>query len=302
MLKNLLYNAVPTADALPALRTLWREAFGDDERFVDAFFSLMRPEDCVHTLSLRGRVVAALYALPCELRCGGRSLRVAYIYAVATAVEYRGRGIMRSLMGRVHEALRAEGYAAALLLPSSPSLAAYYGSMGYRVCASRREALLDASDARVADCSIERRDAIGGDAYEFVGRFFERRNAVVHSREALEVNRVSCSLAGGGFFVAKSGEAIVAAAFLSIVGGRPLLLDIFSDSREVQEALVGALCREFGVEALPLLVCDNSVAPPGSVSDNSSDGDEKRGTPFAMALPFDGDFPAVINCSLMLDK
>lgn len=295
MLKNLLYNAVPTADALPSLRTLWCEAFGDDECFVNAFFALMRAEDCVHTLSLEGRVIAALYALPCELRHGADTLRVAYIYAVATDKEYRGRGIMRLLMRRVHEALRAQGYAASLLLPSSASLAAYYGSMGYRVCASRREALSDASAARGKGCSVERAEAVSGDIYEFIEGFFVRRNGIVHSREALEVNRVSCSLAGGGLFIAKSGGAIRAAAFLSIVGGRPLLLDIFSVSCEAQGALVGALCREFSVEALPLLVCDNSVAA-------ASECNEKRGTPFAMALPFESDFPSVINCSLMLDK
>ncbi len=301
MLKNLLYNAVSFADVLPSLRNLWCEAFGDDERFVDAFFSLMGAEDSLHTLSLGGRVVAALYALPCELWCEGRSLRVAYIYAVATDEVHRGRGIMRSLMGRVHEVLRAEGYAAAVLLPSSPSLAAYYGSMGYRPCASRREALLVASGALGAGCSVEQADAVGDDAYDFLEGFFMRRNSIVHSREALEMNRVGCALAGGGLFVAKSGDTIVAAAFVSIVGGRPLLLDLFSGNYEAQEALVGALCRKFSVGALPLLVCDNLVSGGRCGCENSADN-EKKGAPFAMALSFVCDFPVSINCSLMLDK
>lgn len=286
MLKNLLYNAVSFDVALPFLRNLWHEAFGDSLLFIDAFMRCFEAENCVHTLSMDGVVVAALYVLPYDLCYDGSLHRVAYVYAVATDEKYRGRGIMRSLMERVHETLRCEGYAAALLLPSSKRLADYYGSMGYVACASRKCRLLRPSVGAHTAYSLERAEALDSDIYDFLGHCFScRSNGIVHSRAALEVNRLGCSFAGGGLFMAREGRNIVAAAFLSIIEGQPLLLDVSACSSDAQDFIIGALCREFAVEALPLLVLD-----------------EKEGAPFAMALPFDSDFPATISLELMLDK
>ena len=59
---------------------LWQSAFGDSREFIDAFFAHFPCDECAHTLSVGGRVVAALYSLPFTLVNDGRELPAAYIY------------------------------------------------------------------------------------------------------------------------------------------------------------------------------------------------------------------------------
>lgn len=114
------------------LKTLWALAFGDEERFIDLFFSTAyAPERC-HFLTEGERVTAALYWLDCRLA----DQKIAYIYGVATHPAHRGKGLCRTLMAQTHEILAEQGYASAILMPAEPGLRRMYAKMGYRECAS----------------------------------------------------------------------------------------------------------------------------------------------------------------------
>ena len=90
----------PAGAAVPGLKKLWRLAFGDSEETVDAFFATgYAPDRCRSMMD--GETVAALYWLDCS--CEGETL--AYIYAVATHPDYRGRGLCRRLMEDTHGAM-----------------------------------------------------------------------------------------------------------------------------------------------------------------------------------------------------
>lgn len=124
----------PTPDRVGVLRMLWKQAFGDEDAFLDAFFSTgFSPERC--RCALEGeRLAAALYWLDCELE--GR--KIAYVYAVATDRAYRGRGICHGLMADAHGLLEARGYSGAVLVPGDPTLWSFYETMGYRPCTQIR--------------------------------------------------------------------------------------------------------------------------------------------------------------------
>lgn len=112
------------------LKTLWHLAFGDGEEAIDAFFrTAYAPERCRY-LTENGRVTAALYWLDCAYR----GQKQAYIYAVATHPDHRGRGLCRRLLADTHALLKEQGYAAALLVPAEEGLRAMYEKMGYRTC------------------------------------------------------------------------------------------------------------------------------------------------------------------------
>lgn len=112
------------------LKVLWREAFGDPDSWIDSFFTTaFSPERC-RCITEDGQTVAALYWLDCA--CQGKKL--AYMYAVATAKAYRGKGLCRALMADTHAHLVAKGYAGAVLVPGSDALRAMYEKMGYRTC------------------------------------------------------------------------------------------------------------------------------------------------------------------------
>ncbi len=118
----------PAAPQYPQLKALWQEAFGDPESFIEGFFATAFSPDRCLCITENGAVAAALYWLDCrweEKKC-------AYLYAVATAKSFRGRGCCKALMSRAHGLLREQGYAGALLVPGEPGLSSMYGKMGYK--------------------------------------------------------------------------------------------------------------------------------------------------------------------------
>lgn len=126
---------MPTIADIPALRALWREAFGDGDAFLDSFFSTAYSSSRARLTRVDGDIAGALYWFDCE--CDGE--KFAYIYAVATAKKHRGKGICTSLMDDTHAHLKALGYAGAILVPGEESLIAFYEKIGYAVCSSADE-------------------------------------------------------------------------------------------------------------------------------------------------------------------
>lgn len=118
---------MPDKAHIPQLRRLWQEAFGDSDAFLDGFFSTaFAPKRCRCVVE-NGQVAAALYWFSCQ--CGDQPL--AYIYAVATAKNFRGQGLCRKLMTDTHTHLKELGYAGALLVPGDSALRGMYRAMGY---------------------------------------------------------------------------------------------------------------------------------------------------------------------------
>lgn len=110
------------------LKNLWQLAFGDSMEFIDLFFrTAYSPDRCLY-LTEDDEITAALYWLD----CGYQEQKQAYIYAVATHPDHRGKGLCRTLMSKAHEVLKEQGYTAALLRPAEPGLRRMYAGMGYR--------------------------------------------------------------------------------------------------------------------------------------------------------------------------
>lgn len=117
----------PTLAQVPTLNTLWQQAFGDPEPFVDRFFSAgFSPERC-RCITIDGEAVAALYWFDCVWQ----NKKLAYLYAVATENAHRGQGLCRKLMENTHDHLQASGYHGAVLVPGTPALATMYQKAGY---------------------------------------------------------------------------------------------------------------------------------------------------------------------------
>lgn len=117
----------PSSNLIPQLRTLWKEAFGDSDAFLDCFFAIAyAPERC-RCVTEGSNVKAALYWF--DVPFSGQ--KFAYLYAVATAADSRGKGFCRQLMADTAEVLRKSGYHGALLVPQDEKLRTMYGRMGY---------------------------------------------------------------------------------------------------------------------------------------------------------------------------
>lgn len=132
----------PAPGDIPTLRRLWKEAFGDPDRFLDGFFRTGFSADrcrCTEDVS------AALYWFDCTWM----EKKLAYIYAVATKASHRGRGLCRALMEDTHRHLQALGYAGTILVPGDEGLFRLYEKLGYVSCCPRQTVTVAAGETAI---------------------------------------------------------------------------------------------------------------------------------------------------------
>ncbi len=125
----------PEKKDIPALKSLWKEAFGDGDEFLTIFFENAYSPDRALCVETNGEVKGALYWFNCELN----GEKVAYVYAVATAIKHRGKGVCHELMEYTHQHLKDRGYKGVILVPGEKTLFDFYKSMGYTVCSHIKE-------------------------------------------------------------------------------------------------------------------------------------------------------------------
>lgn len=136
----------PSPSQIPQLRRLWKEAFGDEDAFLDQFFSTAFSSHRCRCVELDGQIAAGLYWLDCRYD----SKRIAYIYAVATGKAYRGQGLCAALMADTHAILTQMGYTGAILVPGDEGLFRMYGKMGYQICSHISKKTVSASETAAA--------------------------------------------------------------------------------------------------------------------------------------------------------
>ena len=187
----------PASRHLPQQRCIWQTAFGDTDAFLDSFFrSAYAPDRCRCVLE-DDDVTAILYWIDCELQ----DQKLAYIYAVATHPDHRGKGLCRRLMADTHALLRSRGYAGAVLVPQQESLRKMYAGMGYQNAGSLTCFSCTASSEPV---SLR---AIGPDEFARLRRNMLPDTAVIQEGEGLTFLAEQLQFyAGDGLLLAAYGE------------------------------------------------------------------------------------------------
>lgn len=212
----MITDALRKADT-QQLKTLWKEAFGDPEEFIDTFFeTAYAPEQCRFVM-MGDQLAAALYWLDCQL---GEE-KLAYIYAIATAEAFQGKGLCRKLMELTHRDLKAMGYAGAVLVPGSESLFRMYGKMGYAVCSHVREWECAASTRPVAMKKLT------ADEYALLRRRLLPKNGAVQEGRSLSYLASYAQLWGGDGFCAalvRESDRIICTELLGSGGRAPEIL------------------------------------------------------------------------------
>lgn len=144
----------PVPKQYKQLISLWQEAFGDTEEFIDGYFcTAFSPARC-RCMVINKKVVAALYWM--DVRRDEQ--RYAYIYAVAVAESRRGKGLGRAMLEDAQAHLAFRGYDGILLVPGSESLRNYYEKHGYITATHVHEFPAQAGDAPVALQRINREE------------------------------------------------------------------------------------------------------------------------------------------------
>lgn len=125
----------PTTAKIPALRRLWKQAFGDTDEFLDLFFTHGFSPDRCRCIGTEDEIHAAHYWFDCE--CGGQ--KFAYLYAVATAPSHRGKGLCRALISDMQLLAKSRGCHGLILVPQDEALAAMYRKLGFLDCTAVTE-------------------------------------------------------------------------------------------------------------------------------------------------------------------
>lgn len=121
-----------TPGDIAQLKTLWKRGFGDTDAEISRFFDAAYPHALGFAAEDGGALCAALYALPQTLVVDEQQQRCAYLYAVTTAPESRGKGVCRTLMAYAEQQLQKQWFSCALLVPGEASLFGFYEALGYR--------------------------------------------------------------------------------------------------------------------------------------------------------------------------
>lgn len=108
-------------------RELWMEVFGDSREDIDRFLIDIHREENLLTHSEANRVVAMLNIVEIDTDYG----TTAYLYAIATSKEWRGKGYASQLINQAIDIARQRGYKAVMLIPSDESLIDYYTRFGF---------------------------------------------------------------------------------------------------------------------------------------------------------------------------
>lgn len=173
------------------LLTLWKTAFGDHggfwELFLDTAFS---PQRC-RFLTEGDQITAALTWFDCSIS----GQKIAYVYAVVTHPEHRGKGLCRRLLAQTHERLKAQGYASVLLVPEQPELRRMYEKLGYQTCTAVSEFSCAAGAIAVP------LRAIGPAEYAELRRDFLPEGSVVQEGENLDFLAAQAQFYAGETFL-----------------------------------------------------------------------------------------------------
>jgi len=188
----------PLEMQIPGLRSLWKEAFGDSDAFLDIFWDTAFSADRCRCITVDGQVAAALYWFDCRLD----DRPIAYVYAVATAKTFRGQGLCRKLMDDTRLLLADLGYSGIILVPEMHLLGMYEG-MGYKVCSYVREFTCRASSNPVVLQEISAAE------YADLRRQYLPKGGVVQENENLQfLSGISKLYTGDGFLYAEEAELL----------------------------------------------------------------------------------------------
>ena len=135
-----------------ACKELWTAAFGDDEQFVDSFLMRYYSRRRMLTAECEGRTAAMLHMLPFESELG----RSTYIYGVATAPEFRRRGLAGKLIREAMRLIGEQGDEAAFLIPSEEWLHGFYAKYGFEGAVPVTFSSQDGFDFGTGDASKDR--------------------------------------------------------------------------------------------------------------------------------------------------
>lgn len=190
---------------VPAQRQLWQLSFGDDGAYVDNFYNIYYRPERVLVLEEDGIVRSmtawfdTTFVLP-----GVGSYRAAYLYAVATHPDCRGRGLAAKLLADADDYFRTLNIPAVTTVPAEPSLHQFFGANGFGECFTLIPETLDVSTLQAPNVENPLRPASPAQYNTVRESLLADLPHISYGDDALAFQASCCALGGGGLFVGET--------------------------------------------------------------------------------------------------
>lgn len=186
---------------VPAQRALWKLAFGDSDAYIDNFYhTYYRPERMV-VLEEDGMLRSMTAWFDTAFVIPGQvERRAAYLYAVATHPDHRGRGLAARLLDGADDYFRSLDIPAVTTVPAEPSLHRFFGSNGFRECFRTWSVALRREEIFLPPSNVLR-PASPEEYGQVRERLLDGTPHIAYPAGALAYQAGCCALGDGGLFV-----------------------------------------------------------------------------------------------------
>lgn len=192
----------PAEQDRPLLKQIWTETFQDPPELVERFFAFYPPEQSAWLVQDCGRIVSTAYLLTGNrFVAGNQSAAAAYVYAVATPKEHRGKGYGSMLMRHFAQTSQNDG-SILYTRPASRELFRWYEqSMHTKPAGFSREETIRAS----GEPCVKPVKQMNGTAYgEMRERALAETPHLVLSNPFLQLQEVFLNAENGGFYAVEN--------------------------------------------------------------------------------------------------
>lgn len=226
------------AQDVPRLRELWKLAFGDEDAYIDHFFQRYYAPERMLVLEENDVVQAmtAWFDMPL-VSAQGTTYPSAYLYAVTTHPDCRGRGVAGQLLSFADRWLKEQGFVCMSTVPARTDLHAFFAQNGFEECfaleqqeytaiPTQQEVILE--QVSVAEYGRLREQMLTG------------MDHVAYSQSALEYQQGVCALSGGGMY--RAGEQ--GCACVEVSGAAVFVKELLVPERD-RNAALGAIAKRY---------------------------------------------------------
>lgn len=198
------------------LKTLWKEAFADPDKFIDFYFKQKYSPQKTLVDIVDDKVLSTLQMLDYNFSFFGHDTGTSYISGAATQKNQRGNGLMRRLLEKSFEIMYDNQKLFSTLIPGEKWLFDFYEKFGYAKCFYLDKQVLNVSDIRIKNqFIIEEYKNVGFElASDYYINYFKNYDFTV-KKTANDLKTVLDDhiLAGGNIFFAFKDDKLIGMCF-----------------------------------------------------------------------------------------
>ncbi len=136
---------IASHEMIPRLKEIWKKCFHDEDSYIDFYYREKFPQVETFVQTIDGNPVAMATLIPGEISNEQTTIKIRYVYAVATDPIWRGKGLASELLRYINARVGKE-YQGTILVPASKELFDYYANLGYQIACNKKVVHLSMED------------------------------------------------------------------------------------------------------------------------------------------------------------